>query len=140
MYGFVAIGDWLGDTVLSALVLAVSYAMVAYSGYEIYWVYLGMATIAMGSGLFKANPPSLLSTCYERHDPRFYGAFTMYYMSVNIGSFFSKLANPWLAAHYGWSVAFSMSVVGFLITLVNFMLCRQQVKNTVPSWTSNRGT
>ncbi|MCX2959782.1 MAG: dipeptide/tripeptide permease, partial [Serratia symbiotica] len=75
--------------------------------------------------LFKANPSSLLSTCYERHDPRLDGAFTMYYMSVNIGSFFSMLATPWLAVHYGWSVAFSLNVVGLLITLVNFMLCRQ---------------
>ena len=40
----------------------------------------------------------------------------MYYMSVNIGSFFSMLATPWLAAKYGWSVAFSLSVVGMLIT------------------------
>lgn len=96
VFGFVAIGGWLGDIVLGskrvivlgALVLALGYAMVAYSGHEVFWVYLGMATIAVGSGLFKANPSSLLSTCYERHDPRLDGAFTMYYMSVNIGSFF----------------------------------------------------
>lgn len=114
VYGFVAIGGWLGDKVLGskrvivlgALVLAVGYAMVAYSGHEIFWVYLGMATIAVGSGLFKANPSSLLSTCYEKDDPRLDGAFTMYYMSVNIGSFLSMLATPWLAVKYGWSVAF----------------------------------
>ncbi len=88
-----------------------------------------MATIAVGSGLFKANPSSLLSTCYEKDDPRIDGAFTMYYMSVNIGSFFSMLATPWLAAKYGWSVAFSLSVVGMLITLVNFLFCQRLVKN-----------
>lgn len=108
--------------------LAAGYAMVAYSGHDIFWVYLGMATIAVGSGLFKANPSSLLSTCYEKDDPRLDGAFTMYYMSVNIGSFFSMLATPWLAAKYGWSVAFSLSVVGMLITLVNFMMCHGWVK------------
>ncbi len=52
----------------------------------------------------------------------------MYYMLVNIGSLFSMLATPWLAVHYGWSVAFSLSVVGLLITMVNFMLYRQWVK------------
>jgi POT family proton-dependent oligopeptide transporter len=31
----------------------------------------------------------------------------MYYMSINIGSFFSMLATPWLAAKFGWSIAFS---------------------------------
>lgn len=137
VYGFVAIGGWLGDKVLGtkrvivlgAIVLAFGYAMVAYSGHNITLVYLGMATIAVGNGLFKANPSSLLSTCYDKNDPRLDGAFTMYYMSINIGSFFSMLATPWLAAKYGWSVAFSLSVVGMLITIVNFMFCRRWVKN-----------
>ncbi len=135
VYGFVAIGGWLGDKilgskrviVLGAMVLALGYAMVAYSGHDVQWVYMGMATIAVGSGLFKANPSSLLSTCYSKNDPRLDGAFTMYYMSVNIGSFISMLATPLLAARFGWSVAFSLSVVGMLITLVNFFACRRWV-------------
>ncbi|KAB8307522.1 dipeptide/tripeptide permease DtpA [Erwinia endophytica] len=136
VYGLVAVGGWLGDKVLGTkrvivlgtLVLALGYSLVAFSGHDLSLVYLGMATIAVGNGLFKANPSSLLSTCYAKDDPRLDGAFTMYYMAINIGSFFSMLATPWLAAHYGWSVAFSLSVVGMLITLVNFMLCRKWVK------------
>lgn len=133
VYGFVAIGGWLGDKVLGtkrvivlgAIVLAIGYTMIAYSGHSVTWVYIGMATIAVGNGLFKANPSALLSTSYAKDDPRLDGAFTMYYMAVNIGSFFSMLATPWLAAHYGWSVAFSLSVVGMILTLVNFMFCRK---------------
>ena len=128
VYGLVAVGGWLGDKVLGtkrvimlgAIVLAIGYALVAWSGHDAAVVYMGMATIAVGNGLFKANPSSLLSTCYNKDDPRLDGAFTMYYMSVNIGSFFSMLATPWLAAKFGWSVAFSLSVVGMLITVVNF--------------------
>lgn len=137
VYGLIAVGGWLGDKVLGTkrvivlgtLVLALGYALVAFSGHDVGVVYIGMATIAVGNGLFKANPSSLLSTCYEKDDPRLDGAFTMYYMAINIGSFFSMLATPWLAAHYGWSTAFSLSVVGMMITLVNFMLCRKWVKN-----------
>lgn len=137
VYGLVAIGGWLGDKVLGTkrvimlgtIVLAIGYALVAYSGHDAAIVYMGMATIAVGNGLFKANPSSLLSTCYEKDDPRLDGAFTMYYMSINIGSFFSMLATPWLAAKFGWSIAFSLSFVGMLITLVNFMFCKKWVKN-----------
>ncbi|BBG58579.1 Dipeptide and tripeptide permease A [Providencia rustigianii] len=137
VYGFVAIGGWLGDKVLGTkraivlgtLVLIVGYAFVAYSGHDVSMVYLGLATIAVGNGLFKANPSSLLSTCYDKDDPRLDGAFTMYYMSVNIGSFFSMLATPWLAKHYGWDVAFSLSVVGLIITLVNFYMCKRWVSD-----------
>jgi POT family proton-dependent oligopeptide transporter len=144
VYGLVAIGGWLGDKVLGtkrvimlgAIVLAIGYAgcMV---GHDAAVVYMGMATIAVGNGLFKANPSSLLSTCYSKDDPRLDGAFTMYYMSINIGSFFSMLATPWLAAKFGWSVAFSLSVVGMLITVVNFAFCKAGLKTTVQNLTSS---
>ncbi|WP_272680811.1 dipeptide/tripeptide permease DtpA [Providencia sp. PROV129] len=135
VYGFVAIGGWLGDKilgtkrviVLGTLTLIAGYAFVAFSGHDVSMVYVGLATIAVGNGLFKANPSSLLSTCYEKDDPRLDGAFTMYYMSVNIGSFFSMIATPWLAKHYGWDVAFSLSVVGLIITLINFYMCKKWV-------------
>ncbi len=135
VYGFVAIGGWLGDKVLGTkraivlgtIVLIAGYAFVAFSDHDVAMVYLGLATIAVGNGLFKANPSSLLSTCYEKDDPRLDGAFTMYYMSVNIGSFFSMIATPWLAKHYGWDVAFSLSFVGLIITLINFFMCKKWV-------------
>lgn len=136
VYGMVAIGGWLGDKVLGtkrvimlgAIVLAIGYALVAWSGHDPAIVYLGLATIAVGNGLFKANPSALLSTCYDADDPRLDGAFTMYYMSINVGSFFSMLATPWLATHFGWSIAFTLSVVGMLITVVNFAVCQRWVK------------
>jgi len=137
VYGLVAVGGWLGDKVLGTkrvivlgiLVLATGYGLVAWSGHDQSMVYIGMATIAVGNGLFKANPSSLLSTCYAKDDPRLDGAFTMYYMAINIGSLFSIMATPWLAANYGWSAAFSLSFVGMLITLVNFLFCRRWVKD-----------
>ena len=137
VYGMVAIGGWLGDKVLGTkrvivlgvMVLALGYALITFSGHDTAMVYAGMATIAVGSGLFKANPSSLLSTCYEKNDPRIDGAFTMFYMSINIGSLFSMMLTPWLAAHYGWGAAFSLSVVGLVITLLNFLFCQRLVKN-----------
>ncbi len=70
VYGLVAIGGWLGDKVLGtkrvimlgAIVLAIGYALVAWSGHDAGIVYMGMAAIAVGNGLFKGDPSSLLST------------------------------------------------------------------------------
>ena len=137
VYGLVAIGGWLGDKVLGTkrvitlgvIVLALGYAFITFAGHNVSMVYVGMATIAVGSGLFKANPSSLLSTCYEKGDSRLDGAFTMFYMSINIGSLFSMMLTPWLASKYGWNVAFSLSVVGLAITLINFLSMKSLVKN-----------
>ncbi|MGL4985222.1 MAG: oligopeptide:H+ symporter, partial [Plesiomonas sp.] len=78
VYGLVAVGGWLGDKILGtkrliilgAITLMVGYAMIAFSTTHITWIYLGMGTIAVGNGLFKANPSSLLSKCYDKDDPR----------------------------------------------------------------------
>ncbi|CEN32248.1 Dipeptide and tripeptide permease A [Candidatus Westeberhardia cardiocondylae] len=127
--GFVSIGGWLGDKILGTkrviilgtIVLITGYSIIACSEHKIYSVYLGMATIAIGSGLFKANPSALLSTCYNKEDPKLDSAFTMYYMAINIGSFISMLFTPWIAIRYGWNIAFSLSVIGMIITLLNFI-------------------
>ncbi len=34
-----------------------------------------------------------------------------------------------VSGRYGWDVAFALSVVGMLITLANFMLCRGWIKD-----------
>jgi POT family proton-dependent oligopeptide transporter len=65
VYGLVAIGGWLGDKVLGtkrvimlgAVVLAIGYALVAWSGHDAGIVYMGMAAIAVGNGLFKSTHP-----------------------------------------------------------------------------------
>ncbi|MCR3755140.1 MAG: dipeptide/tripeptide:H(+) symporter DtpA [Candidatus Westeberhardia cardiocondylae] len=144
--GFVAIGGWLGDKILGTkrvitlglIVLIFGYSMIAFSEHRMSIVYLGMSTIAIGSGLFKANPSALLSTCYKKEDPRLDSAFTMYYMAINIGSFISMLLTPWIAVHHGWSVAFSTSIVGMIITLLNFILFKNIIQKfgSKPDFTS----
>ncbi|SQI39169.1 Dipeptide and tripeptide permease A [Serratia plymuthica] len=125
VYGFVAIGGWLGDKVLGSKRVIVLGALVLAVGYA-WW-----RTPAMKSSgsIWAWRPSPWAAACSRRTHPPccrpamrkttrvLDGAFTMYYMSVNIGSFLSMLATPWLAAKYGWSVAFSLSVVGMLITL-----------------------
>ncbi len=64
----------------------------------------------------------------------------MYYMSINTGSFTSPCWQPHgLAAKFGWSVAFALSFVGMLITVVNFLFCRVAgLRTTVQNLISNR--
>jgi proton-dependent oligopeptide transporter, POT family len=136
VYGMMAIGGWLGDEVLGTkrvitlglVVLAIGYSLIAFSGHDKGLVYAGLATIAVGSGLFKANPSALLSTCYDKNDPRLDGAYTMFYMAINMGGLFSQMLTPWLSHRYGWEIALSMSVIGLVITLVNFLVCQRVIK------------
>lgn len=138
VFGSVAIGGWVGDKILGtkrtiklgAMILTIGYALLglsASSGYgDSKLIY-----IAMGNGLFKANPSSLLAKTYGENDPRLDGAFTMYYMAVNLGSLFSILLTPWIAEKFGYSFAFGVSAVGLVITIINFIISGQIVKKLV---------
>lgn len=141
IYGFVAAGGWIGDKIigtknaitLGALVLMVGYALLGLSTSDEHFggntlIYIAMGFIAVGNGLFKANPSNLLSKAYEENDPRLDGAFTMYYMAVNLGSFFSMIITPIVAEKAGYGMAFGVSAIGLAITIVNFILCKGMLK------------
>ena len=49
--------------------------------------YFSLGLIIMGVGFLKANISTLVGSMYEREDPRRDGAFTLFYMGINAGSF-----------------------------------------------------
>ncbi|MDD7805776.1 MAG: oligopeptide:H+ symporter [Endozoicomonas sp. (ex Botrylloides leachii)] len=135
VYGLISVGGTIGDKVLGskrtivfgAIVLGIGYLLMASAGENRMMVYLGLGTIAVGNGLFKANPSSLLAKCYKEDDPRLDGAFTMYYMSINIGSLISMTATPYIADAYGWGMGFMTSVLGMALALLNYMITRHWI-------------
>ncbi len=67
VYGLISIGGYVGDhllgtkrtIVLGALVLAIGYFMTGMSLLKPDLIFIALGTIAVGNGLFKANPASL---------------------------------------------------------------------------------
>ncbi|WP_297487773.1 oligopeptide:H+ symporter [uncultured Cetobacterium sp.] len=135
VYGLVVAGGYLGDKilgtkrtiVLGTIVLFIGYFMMAFSNSRTIFIALGV--ICTGNGLFKANPSSLLSKCYEKNDIRIQGAFTLYYMSINIGSFIALILSPTLASHFGWNKSFMLSGLGLVIALGNYLLMKNTISN-----------
>lgn len=121
------LGGYIGDRVLGtkrtillgALTLAAGYSLFAD---QLFGIYTPLAIISVGNGLFKANPSSLLSKLYANNDIRLDGGFTLYYMAVNIGAFFSISLTPYIAHHIGWDKAFWVSCGGLIIASINFLL------------------
>lgn len=128
VYALISIGGFIGDRVLGtkrtilfgAIVLAFGYYLLGLD--RLNTVFLGLGFIVVGNGLFKANPSSLLSKCYAADDYRLDGAFTLYYMAVNIGSFIGLALVPSVASHYGYRWGFWISSIGLLIAVANYFI------------------
>jgi proton-dependent oligopeptide transporter, POT family len=132
-YAVPAVGGWIGDRVLGsrrtallgAVMLAVGYVMLAIPYPAI--LFLALSVVAVGGGIFKANPANLISKLYEGNTAKIDSAFTMYYMAVNIGSTLSQIATPLIAIWVGWHVAFAVCAAGLIIGILNFLLMRRHL-------------
>lgn len=130
-FGLIAIGGLIGDRllgarrtlILGAMVLMIGYGLMALAA-ERDGIYRALGTIAVGNGLFKASPSSLLAKCYKPGDARLDGAFTLYYMAINSGSLMSILAVPYIVDSFGWSMGFLTSVLGMALALGLCLLAR----------------
>lgn len=133
VYGMVVVGGYLGDRVLGTkrtivlglIVLSAGYFSLAITDKE--HVFLALALICVGNGLFKANPSNLLSKCYEENDPRLHGGFTLYYMAINLGSMVALFVGPSISSRYGYSYAYMISAMGLLVGLANYWFQHQHV-------------
>ncbi|MGL5335322.1 MAG: peptide MFS transporter, partial [Enterovibrio sp.] len=80
--------------------------------------YVGLAFIILGNGLFKPNISTMVGDLYETADSRRDGAFTIFYMGINIGSFLAGIVCGFAALHFGWQAAFVCAGIGMVISLI----------------------
>src|SRR6185503_2088115 len=112
-YAVPAIGGWIGDkilgskrtTVLGASFLTLGYLLLSLPIPAL--LFPALAIVAVGGGIFKANPGNLVSKLYEGNDAKIDSAFTLYYMAVNLGAFISQSFTPLFAVWWGWHTAFA---------------------------------
>ena len=77
--------------------------------------YLGLTLIVLGGGCLKPNISTIVSRLYRPGDPRQESAFSIFYLGINVGSFFSGLVVGALALKFGWHFGFLASGVGMLL-------------------------
>ena len=69
--------------------------------------YLGMALIAIGTGLLKPNISAMVGGLYRENDPRRDSGFSIFYMSINLGAFLA----PFVCGYLAQSVSFKNFLV-----------------------------
>lgn len=129
--GFLA-DRYLGNTwavIIGAGLMAVGHFLMAFEASNIF--YAALILLIIGNGFFKPNMSTQVGRLYPPNDRRRDGAYTIFYMGINLGAFLSPLACGWLQEntvgeyHSGFALAGIGMVVGMLTYLIGLPLIKE---------------
>ena len=83
--------------------------------------YIGLAVLVVGNGFFKPNISSMIGRFYEEGDKRRDGAFTLFYMGINMGAFLAPLTCGAIGENEGWQYGFLTAGIGMVIGYLVFI-------------------
>ncbi len=83
--------------------------------------FVGLALLVVGNGFFKPNISSMIGKFYGAGDPRRDGAFTIFYMGINIGAFLTPLTCGAIGEIEGWRYGFLTAGIGMVLGLLIFL-------------------
>ncbi|MBY8887758.1 oligopeptide:H+ symporter [Streptomyces sp. PTM05] len=99
--------------------------------------FVGLVFIAVGSGLLKANISTMVGHLYpDRNDSRRDGAFTIFYMGINLGAFAAPLVIGTVGQKVNWHLGFALAGVGMALGLAQYLLGTRHLapkSNEVPT-------
>ena len=127
------IGGWLADAYLGQrkaimiggalmaagqFILALPHSWIP--GSETMVFYIGLGTLIVGNGLFKPNISTMVGDLYEEGDHRRDGAFTIFYMGINVGAFLSGIIVGSVVAAYdgNFQMGFLCAGIGMVLSLI----------------------
>jgi POT family proton-dependent oligopeptide transporter len=118
-------GGMLADRLLGArkaviiggVVMALGHLAMAFESL----LFPALGLLIVGNGFFKPNISTIVGGLYAQGDPRRDGGFTIFYMGINLGAFFSPLVCGALGEGLGWHYGFSAAGVGMVIGLGVFL-------------------
>ena len=128
LFGGIMADKWLGARraiVLGALLLTAGHFLLAFE--SLFFFYTALTLIVSGVGFLKPNISTQVGSLYKPGDPRRDGAFTIFYMGINLGAFFGPLICGWLRVHYGYHYGFGAAGVGMLLGLLVYVLWQRRL-------------
>lgn len=87
---------------------------------------MGLAVIVLGTGHFKPTVSVMVGQLYPQGDPRRDGAFTIFYMGINLGAFLCAFVCGTLGEKVGWHWGFGSAAVGMILGLLLYLWGRPQ--------------
>ena len=148
VYLVALIGGWLADRhigqqkaiLYGGIVIMLGHFLLAFTNLQTF--YLGLIFVVLGTGLLKPNISAIVGGLYEDDIEKKQSGFTIFYMSINIGSVLGFFICGYLGENVGWHYGFAAAGVGMALGLIQFLLTRKNLGSigSAPSVILNKDT
>jgi POT family proton-dependent oligopeptide transporter len=137
------VGGWLADNVTGQRRavfwggVVIMFGHISLAFHHLPFFYGGLLLVVIGTGLLKSNIATIVGLLYGPKDVRRDSGFTIYYMGINIGSFFGQTVCGFFAQHPAfkekfliplgidiyacWHWGFAAAAVGMFLGLVVYV-------------------
>ncbi|GAB49422.1 peptide MFS transporter [Mobilicoccus pelagius] len=115
------LGAWR-STLYGGIIIMLGHICLATPTHATAWV--GICLVAFGTGFIKPNLSTMVGELYDKDDPRRDAGFQIFYMSINIGAFFSPLLVGVIQARWGYHAGFSVAAFGMGLAIIAFLIGR----------------
>ncbi len=125
---------WLGQrkaVVYGGVLLSIGHLLMVVEGnggqgdpaLNVFW--LALSFIIVGVGFLKANISVLVGQLYGLTDVRRDGAYTIFYMGINVGAALGGILVGYLGETIGWGYGFGLAGIGMVLGLIMFVAGKQ---------------
>ena len=133
VYLVALLGGWLADRhigqqnaiLYGGIVIMLGHFLLAITNIQTF--YLGLIFVVLGTGLLKPNISAIVGGLYENNLEQKESGFTLFYMSINIGSILGFFICGYLGENIGWHYGFGAAGVGMAFGLIQFVLTKKNL-------------
>ena len=84
--------------------------------------FMGLALIAIGTGLLKPNVSTMVGDLYPEGGARRDAGFSIFYTGINLGAFLGPILAGYLGENFSWHWGFGLAGLGMVIGLIQYRL------------------
>tara|TARA_B100001540_G_C15812965_1_gene645589 strand:+ start:71 stop:1531 length:1461 start_codon:yes stop_codon:yes gene_type:complete len=133
VYLVALLGGWIADRYIGqqssilygGFIIMVGHFMLAFPSSETF--YLGLIFVVLGTGLLKPNISAIVGGLYPNDSAKKEAGFTIFYMSINIGSILGFFICGYLGENIGWHYGFGAAGIGMALGLIQFVMTKKSL-------------
>ncbi|HKP71700.1 MAG TPA: peptide MFS transporter [Pyrinomonadaceae bacterium] len=123
VYASPLVGGWLADkklgyrkaVMLGGLFFMAGHLLLSFRSITI--VYVALACLVIGNGLFKPNVSAMVGNLYPEGSHLKDRAYNIFYMGINVGAFLAPVVAEFVKGRFGFHPAFAVAAGGMAISV-----------------------